>query len=193
MAFNEVSDWQNRPSIKMHVPEIFETARLRLRSPRQEDAKVIFDTYAQDPTVTRYLVWLPHQSITTTEKFIALCIEQWANGSAFPYVITQKSDAQVIGMIDLRPHRHGANVGYVLAKEYWGQGMMTEAARCVFEYALAQRGLYRLQAFCDVGNIGSARVLEKVVMRREGILRRYIVHPAVSSEPRDCYLYAITR
>ena len=96
-------------------------------------------------------------------------------------------------MIDLRPHQHGANVGYVLAREYWGQGIMTEAARCVVECALAQRGLYRVQAFCDVDNIASTRVLEKVGMRREGTLRRYIVHPALSSEPRDCYLYAVTR
>jgi len=177
----------------MHLPEIFETARLRLRSPRQEDAAVIFDTYAQDPLVTRYLVWLPHQSIETTEQFIALCIEQWANASAFPYVITQKSDARLVGMVDFRPHPHGANLGYVLAKEHWGRGIMTEAARCVVEHAFTQQGLYRVQAFCDVENIGSARVLEKVGMRREGTLRRYVVHPAVASEPRDCYLYAITR
>ena len=177
----------------MQVPEIFETARLRLRSPRQEDSAVIFDSYARDQLVTRYLVWLPHQSIETTEKFIALCIEQWANASAFPYVITQKSDARLVGMMDFRLHQHGANLGYVLAKEHWGRGMMTEAARCVVEHALTQQGLYRVQAFCDVDNIPSARVLEKVGMRREGTLRRYIVHPAVSSEPRDCYLYAITR
>jgi len=177
----------------MHMPEVFETARLRLRSPRREDAAIIFDSYAQDPLVTRYLVWLPHQSIETTEKFIALCIEQWANASAFAYVITQKSNARPIGMIDFRPHQHGANLGYVLAKEHWGRGITTEAARGVIARAFTQQGLYRVQAFCDVDNIPSARVLEKVGMRREGILRRYAVHPAVSTEPRDCYLYAITR
>jgi RimJ/RimL family protein N-acetyltransferase len=177
----------------MQAPEILDTPRLRLRSPRQEDAKAIFNSYAQDPIVTRYLVWLPHQSIETTEKFIALCIEQWANASAFPYVITRKVDAQLVGMIDFRSHQHGADLGYVLAQEHWGRGIMTEAARCVIEHALTQQGLYRVQAFCDVDNIASARVLEKVGMRREGTLRRYVVHPAVSSEPRDCYLYAMTR
>ncbi len=177
----------------MHAPEILDTPQLRLRSPRQEDARVIFDSYAQDPIVTRYLVWLPHQSIETTEKFIALCIEQWANASAFPYVITRKTDDQLIGMIDFRSHQHGADLGYVLAQEHWGRGIMTEAARCVVEHALTKQGLYRVQAFCDVDNIASARVLEKVGMRREGTLRRYVVHPAVSSEPRDCHLYAITR
>jgi RimJ/RimL family protein N-acetyltransferase len=177
----------------MHASDTLETARLRLRSPRQEDAAVIFDSYARDPIVTRYLVWLPHRSIETTERFIALCIEQWASASAFPYVIRRKSDDRLVGMIDLRTDEHGANVGYVLAKEHWGQGIMTEAARCIVAYALAQQELYRVQAFCDVDNVASARVLEKVGMRREGTLRRYVVHPAVSSEPRDCYLYAITK
>jgi RimJ/RimL family protein N-acetyltransferase len=96
-------------------------------------------------------------------------------------------------MIDLRPNQHGANIGYVLAKEYSRQGIMTEAARCVVDYALAQPALYRVQAFCDVDNVGSARTLERIGMRREGILRRYIIHPAVSNEPRDCFLYAITK
>jgi RimJ/RimL family protein N-acetyltransferase len=177
----------------MQVPDVLETARLRLRTPRSEDAKPIFEAYAQDPAVTRYLVWLPHRSIKTTEGFIADCIEQWAKAFAFPYVITLKTDARLIGMIELRPDRHGANIGYVLAKEYWGQGFMTEAARCVVENALAQPRMYRVQAFCDVENVASARTLEKIGMQREGTLRRYIIHPAVSSEPRDCYLYAITK
>jgi [ribosomal protein S5]-alanine N-acetyltransferase len=177
----------------MEAPEMLETARLRLRSPKIEDAKVIFHNYAQDPVVTRYLVWLPHQSIETTEKFIADCIDQRARASVFPYVITRKSDGDLLGMIDLRPHQHGANIGYVLAKEHWRQGIMTEAARSVVDYALAQPASYRVQAFCDVENVASARTLEKIGMHREGTLRRYIIHPAVSNEPRDCYLYAITK
>jgi RimJ/RimL family protein N-acetyltransferase len=177
----------------MRTPEMLETVRLRLRAPRLEDAQVIFDSYAQDPAVTRYLTWLPHQSIETTEKFIVDCIERWAKVSAFPYVITRSSDSRLLGMIDLRPDQHGANIGYVLAKEHWRQGIMTEAARCVVDFALAQPALFRVQAFCDVSNIASARTLEKIGMRREATLSRYIIHPAVSKEPRDCYLYAITR
>ena len=51
-------------------PEIFETARLRLRPPTTDDAQLIFDAYAQDSDVTRYLVWLPHLSLETTNHFI---------------------------------------------------------------------------------------------------------------------------
>jgi [ribosomal protein S5]-alanine N-acetyltransferase len=174
-------------------PEVFETARLRLRPPRLEDAAVIFETYAQDPFVTRYLMWPPHRSVETTEKFVSYCIERRAAKTAFPFVLTRLTDGQLLGMIELQAHQHGTNIGYVLAREHWGQGLMPEAARAVVSYALTQPAIFRVQAFCDVENTASARTLEKTGMLREGILRRYIVHPAMSSEPRDCYLYAITR
>lgn len=175
------------------LPKILETARLRLRAPRLEDAKIIFEKYAQDPNVTRYLVWPPHRSVETTEKLISYCIERWAAKTAFPYVITRMTDGELLGMVELKPDDHGANLGYVLAREYWGQGLMPEAARIVVENALTQPALFRVQAFCDVENQASARTLEKIGMSREGRLHRYIVHPAMSSEPRDCYLYAIAR
>jgi RimJ/RimL family protein N-acetyltransferase len=175
------------------VPNVFETVRLRLRPPKPDDAQNIFDSYAQDPTVTRYLVWPPHRSVETTQKFISDCIERRAAGTAFPYVLTKIADDRPLGMLELKLHSHGANIGYVLAREHWGQGLMPEAARTVVSYALTQPAIYRVQAFCDVENTASARTLEKIGMTREGMLRRFLVHPAMSSEPRDCYLYAITK
>ena len=74
-----------------------------------------------------------------------------------------------------------------------GEEIMPEAARCIVSHALLQPTMFRVQAFCDVENAASARTLEKVGMSREGILRRYIIHPSVSNEPRDCYLYAISK
>ncbi len=52
---------------------------------------------------------------------------------------------------------------------------------------------YRVFATCDVGNLASARVMEKAGMLREGLLRRYGFHPGVSDEPRDSYIYAIVK
>jgi RimJ/RimL family protein N-acetyltransferase len=68
-------------------------------------------------------MWLPHRSVETTEKFIAYCIERWAAKTAFPYVVSRISDGQLLGMLELQPHQHGANIGYVLAREHWGQGL----------------------------------------------------------------------
>ena len=96
-------------------------------------------------------------------------------------------------MLEIRPDSFKASIGYVLARTCWGQGFMSEAVSEIVRIVLSDPSMYRVEAFCDVENAASARTLEKAGMRREGIMRRYIIHPALSNEPRDCCLYAVTR
>lgn len=177
----------------MQPPERLECERLILRKPRMGDASAIFDGYAQDPEVTRYLTWKPHQNFHETEQFLLACGQLWRTGKDFAYAITLKEDDKLIGMIALHPMKLKSEVGYALARPHWGKGYMTEALRTMIQWTLAQPDIYRVQAFCDVDNIGSARVMEKAGMEREGLLRRYIQHPNISDEPRDVYLYAIVK
>jgi RimJ/RimL family protein N-acetyltransferase len=86
-----------------------------------------------------------------------------------------------------------AEIGYVLARVHWGKGYMTEAATALRDWAFNQPEIFRVYATTSVDNIGSRRVMEKIGMTREGLMRRYIIHPNVSSEPVDSYLYAIVR
>ena len=65
-----------------------------------------------------------------------------------------------------------STLGYVLARNYWSRGYPTEAAKVVFEWAAGLEGVYRIWATCDIENAASVRVLEKIGMSREGILRR---------------------
>jgi RimJ/RimL family protein N-acetyltransferase len=161
--------------------------------PDRADAKSIFTTYARDSEVTRYLTWRPHESIRQTERFIAECIVAWEAGTRFPWAIVLKTEGKLVGMIEIRFDQFKAEIGYVLARPYWRQGIMTEAARQVVSWASSQPETYRVWAYCDVDNVASARVLEKVGMLREGILRRYAIHPNVSDKPRDCQCYAIVK
>lgn len=177
----------------MKPHEHIETNRLVLRIPSLEDAEAIFNSYAQDVEVLRYLTWKPHQNVHETELFLADCIAAWAGDFRFPYVITLADGGGVIGMVEIRVNDFKADVGYVLSRHHWGKGFATEALRSIVEWALRQRSIYRVWALCDVDNLASARVLEKVGMRREGVLRRQIVHPNLSDEPRDCYCYAVVK
>ncbi len=70
---------------------------------------------------------------------------------------------------------------------------MTEILRTVIDWAFTQSEIFRVQAFCDLENPASARVMEKAGMAREGLLRRYVLHPNISDEPRDVYLYAVVK
>jgi ribosomal-protein-alanine N-acetyltransferase len=58
---------------------------------------------------------------------------------------------------------------------------------------MRQPAVFRISAVCDVDNIGSARVMEKADLVREGVLRRWLVHPNISDQPRDCFSYARVR
>ena len=177
----------------MKVPETIQTKRLILRKPRMDDALAIFETYAQDPEVTRYLVWKPHKNMQETEKFLLACGQLWRTGKDFAYAITLKENDRLIGMFGLHPMNLKIEVGYALARPYWNKGYMTKALCVVIDWALAQPDIFRVQAFCDVENIASARVMEKAGMIREGVLQRYVLHPNISGEPRDVYMYAIVK
>lgn len=174
----------------MKPPIQFDTYRLHLRPPTREDAAAIFQQYAQDAEVAKYVTWRPHDTIQTTYEFLERCLAVWENATTFPWLIIRKDDQQIMGMIELRIKTFKAEVGYVLARAYWGQGYMAEAAKVVVEWALAQPEIYRVWAVCDVDNRASARVLEKIGMQREGLLRRHILHPNISATPRDCWCYA---
>ncbi|MEJ2758157.1 MAG: GNAT family N-acetyltransferase [Anaerolineales bacterium] len=174
-------------------PEQFETARLRLRPVEIKDATQIFENYASDRLVTRYVHWETHNNIEMTKTFIKRCMNVWKAGTAFPWALCLKDTEQIIGMIELRIDEHRSDLGYVVARDFWEQGYASEAAQLVLDWAIAQPNIYRVWAVCDLDNHASARVLEKIGMQREGILRRWLFHPNIDKEPRDCYVYSMVK
>lgn len=177
----------------MKPPETFVTDRLRLRRPVLSDAESIHHAYATDPEVTRYLIWQPHKHLEETKVFLRRCEEGWLLGTEYPWAVTLRDRGELIGMIALRVHEFKADLGYVFARKFWGNGFATEAATPLVGWALEQPQIYRVWAMCDVDNAASARVLEKLGMKREGVMRRSQMHPSVSNEPRDSYVYAIVK
>lgn len=170
-----------------------ETARLLLRPPVQADARRIYQAYGTDPEVTRYLSWRPHRDPADAETRMRQRLADMKRGIELGWVIEGKDDPALLGMVSLFPVEHHGELGYVLARSAWGRGYMSEAAAAVLDWALGERGLLRLWAVTDAENRGSARVLEKIGMEREGLMRRFGVHPNLSAEPRDCFLYAKVR
>ena len=177
----------------MKIPEQLETERLVLRKPRMDDARAIFEGWTQDREVTHYLTWRPHERIEQTQEFVQGCIRAWEGETRFPYVITLKGTGEVIGIIDPRIEGPKVGIGYGAARAYWGKGYVPEATRAIIDWAFQQPSIYRVYATTDVENVASRRVMEKVGMQCEGILRKYILHPNISDTPRDSYMYAITK
>lgn len=177
----------------MKPPERIETERLLLRKPRLEDAPSLFAAYMQDPEVTRYTTWRPHQQVQQAEDFIRNGIADWENEIRFPFVMTLKTREEPFGMIDFHIRGCTVGLGYVVARSQQGKGYATEATCAMITWAFQQPAIYRVNASTDVENTASQRVLEKAGMLREGLLRKYIVHPNISEIPRDSYIYAIVK
>jgi RimJ/RimL family protein N-acetyltransferase len=174
-------------------PRLFETTRLTVRAAVLPDSVALFAAYAQDPTVTRFLTWRPHRDETESQQFLSRCEKAWEDGTAYPWVLVLRDSGDLIGMAEMRIRGHLADLGYALARRHWGAGYMTEALKPIVAWAFDQPSIHRVWATCDVENVASARVLERLGMQREGVLRRWILHPNISATPRDSFCYARIR
>ena len=176
------------------VPDAFQTERYSLRRIAPADASSIFESYATDAVVTRHLTWLPHTKIDDTTEFVNAAIEEWETGRGFPLVVFARSDTgDLIGMFHPRAASYRVSYGYVLRASAWGKGCASEVMTWLVDHALSHPAIFRVEAFCDVDNPASARVMEKAGMTCEGILRRYFRHPNISDDPRDCVIYSKVR
>ncbi|MBL9200596.1 MAG: GNAT family N-acetyltransferase [Opitutaceae bacterium] len=180
----------------MHKPPAtFVTARLAARPPSADDAPAVFAAYASDAEVTRYLAWPPYTRVEPLAGFLRDCAANWENSSGhFVWLLSLKGTTAPIGTIGLKLEPGGKTMfGYALAKRCWGHGFAAEALKHLVDWSLAQPGIFRAYAYCDVENPASARVMEKAGMVREGILRRWHVAPTIGPEPRDCLVCARVR
>jgi ribosomal-protein-alanine N-acetyltransferase len=166
-----------------------ETERLVLRPPRLNDVQAIFDRYASDPEVTRYLAWSRHRSLAETRAFVKFSNDLWARWSAGPMVAISRDDGTLLGgsglMIETPDH---ASTGYVFARDAWGKGYATECLRAMLDVAV-KAGVQRVTAECHAGHAASRRVLDKCGFQQEPTTRQ-MVFPNLSSEPQDVLLFS---
>jgi [ribosomal protein S5]-alanine N-acetyltransferase len=179
----------------MKAPAQIETARLILRPPQMSDAATMFDRYASDPEVTRFLGWPRHRTVRDTEAFLRFSAQEWDRWPAGPYLITLRSGGQLLGSTGFgfqAPHE--AVTGYVLATDAWGNGYATEALTALIAVA-ARIGVTRLYALCHPAHRPSRRVLEKCGFVRDTSTRQ-VEFPNLSPGVQQdalCYDLAITQ
>ena len=168
-----------------------ETERLILRKLRLEDAKDVFE-YASDPEVSKYVTWEPHRSIEDSINLIKFTHEYYERKEGIIWGIVYKENNKVIGTCDISPvtKHFRSEIAYALARNYLGKGLMTEAVKEVIRFGFERMNLNRIQAMCIPENIGSYRVMEKVGMKYEGLIREYLY---IKGKFQDLKLYSILR
>ena len=149
------------------------TERLLLRPFRLEDLDDVFE-YPRDPEWAKYLWTLPQPyTREDAEEFVARAvISTWETNPIFAIAM----DSTVIGAIWLTIHMadETASVGYNIARRNWGKGLATEAAQGVIEWGFQEYHLAKFYATADLRNKRSQRVMAKLGMTREGVLRSHV-------------------
>lgn len=152
-----------------------ETARLVLRRAKLTDAQPMYDNWASDPEVTKFLTWPPHASVEVTQTIIQNWMSQYPNINYYQWVIVLKEDPdQPIGSInaDCDDLLQSATIGYCIGRKWWRQGIMTESLQAVMDFLFDTVGMNRVAATHDANNPNSGKVMQKCGMQYEGTLRQ---------------------
>ena len=137
------------------------TGSLVLRKLKKEDAESIFNNWASDPEVTKYVTWNTHSSIEQSKQILNIWLKEYENPKTVRFGITLKDSGELIGAIDVVDYVDGnPEIGYCLSRKYWNKGYMTEACNTLVNY-LFDIGYKTIVIEADENNIGSNRVIEK--------------------------------
>ena len=172
------------------APEFLDTPRLQLRRLNASDGLGLFNIFS-NADVARYLSAPPMASPADAEKKLGDLMAQYASDSAFQLAVTRNDTGELIGTCTIwniyLQNRRG-EIGYVLAKPFWGNGYMSEALAALIDYIFDEKDFHRLEADIDPRNVPSATILERLGFKREGLMReRWIVAGEIS----DSALYGL--
>ena len=154
--------------------QTIETQRLIMRRAVREDAEPMFRNWASDPEVTKFLTWPAHSSIAVSEMVIGSWIREYEKDSYYQWMIVLKELGEPIGSISVVRQREDvaeAEIGYCIDRNWWHQGIVTEALTAVIEYLFTEVGMNRVAARHDPNNPHSGGVMRKCGMKYEGTNR----------------------
>lgn len=158
---------------------------LKLRKLVASDVNDVW-VWASDDTVTKSLLWPSYQNKEDLLKYLKEVAER------MEFCMAICLDSKVVGSITLErgknvTNKHKAELGYVIAKEYWNKGIASRAVEMAVDLGFKDMGLKRIEALVDPSNLSSIRVLEKAGLNQEGLLKNYINH---KNKICDRYIFA---
>ncbi len=169
-------------------PVELRTARLLLRPFELSDVDDV-RAYASDPEVARFR---PLPDPYTRQDALDFVIRQmrtdWSRCAEFAITFGPRAIGGL--SLQLNPEHETAELGYLLGRRWWGQGLATEAARAVVDWGFRHFRLHKVYARAHVDNTRSWRVMERLGMTREGVLRG---HWKMRDEHVDLVYYAVFR
>ncbi|WP_413406226.1 GNAT family N-acetyltransferase [Paenibacillus amylolyticus] len=157
------------------LPE-FETQRLKLRRLAMDDLDEYY-AFASDPRVSQQSLWNCHETVEDSIQYIQRVLDNYERKTVHIWAFILKETGTLIGrggIFHLNEPMQSAELGYAIASSQWGKGLAAEAMQPIVDYCFRELDCNRLEGKCNAGNIGSARVMEKLGMSYEGLLRKQL-------------------
>lgn len=173
------------------MPPHIECDRLLLRRFKLSDASAIFNGFASDPGATKYVSWPTHKTIEDTYAYLKHASESWEKGAGYYYGIIEKTSGDLVGSAGFVNESGKVFIGYILAATAWGKGYATEAAKALVTLLDQDQTYYRIWACCDAEHDASAKVLRKIGMRREALIKNWCLFPNQGNKPKDCLFFVL--
>lgn len=149
-----------------------ETDRLILRRFRLDDAKDMFNNWAKDDEVTKFLTWPAHSSVDVSLEVLSSWIENYTDDKFYQWCIELKETHQAIGsiaVVSLKEDIEAVEIGYCIGRKYWHQGITSEALKALIDFFFNQVRVSRIESRHDNLNPHSGKVMLKCGLKFEGI------------------------
>src|SRR4030095_1078152 len=166
--------------------------RVQLRWLTDKDVPALFTIFS-DPDITRYWGHSGLAEVSAATALLEAIHEKFAQKQLFQWGVALCDSDTLIGtctLASLNPENRRAELGFALARAFWGHGYINEALRALLQFGFFEMRLHRLSADTDPRNERSIRNLERLGFRREGYLRE---HYLVNGETQDSILYGLLR
>lgn len=171
---------------------LIETNRLVLRKIDKSDANSMLE-YLSDKEVVKYYGLAPFKTIEDALSEISWYESIRSKKSGIRWGITLKEKNEVIGscgFFNMNLKHYRTEIGYELNKNYWGQGIASEALEAIIRYGFESMEIHRMEALIEPPNISSQRLVEKQGFLREGLLRNY---EFTCGKFDDLYMYSMLK
>lgn len=161
------------------IPRVLDTRDLRLRPSNPTDAEGMF-AMLSDPESMKYWSDKPIKNLDAAVEVLNKDLESDAQGKSMCWAVTFPGKDKMIGkciLFQFDQTNHRAEIGYILNRDYWRQGLMQQSLEAVINFAFDTLKLHRIEADIDTENASSLGLLEKLGFKREGLFReRWFVY-----------------
>jgi len=155
--------------------KLIETERLILRRFKSDDYVAMYDNWASDPEVTKYLTWPTHTSTDVSKMVLDDWVKSYEKEDYYQWAIVPKdnNDAPIgsISIVGMKESVGSVHIGYCIGSKWWHQGITSEALAALIDFCFEEMGVNRVEARHDPKNPNSGAVMRKCGMTFEGTLR----------------------